>query len=727
MSHHRNKTALREPILRACAPALCLLAIAGPAFAGAPLPLMPMPQSVERQDGALPVDGKLTPTIQGCAAGMVPSAVARFGRDLVALAGEPRGQTALPLAIRCLAHDPSALALGAREGYRLTVGASGITIAADGEAGVLRALATLRQLVVRDAVGPSIPAVNISDAPRFAWRGLMIDTARHFITVPTLKRQIDAMELAKLNVLHLHLSDNEGFRVESRVFPRLASVASHGQFYTQEDIRDLVHYAAERGVRIVPEFDIPGHSMALLTAYPELAVAPIDPRDPLAKPKSALNPASESTYDFLKKLLGEMAELFPDRHFHVGGDEVSDVAWQDSAAVEAFKQKHGLTSKIQVEAWFHDRVRKILTARGKTTIGWDEMADGPLPGDVIVQAWRSSNPLSTATAKGHRVIVSAGFYLNNLQPAEFHYGIDLLDPMAYSTLSAEMLANVRRNPVTAAQVSDGLVARAVPPLTPEQEQLVIGGEGALWGEMVNDELMDGRLWPRALALGERFWSAASVRDADDMYARLIPATEQLRSLGLQDESIRRRMIARLTPHEVEVVARLAGLVAPTRNGANHVEAMMGKKPDLVELSDIASTDGTPARRFRVNVTAYLDGDESRSALLRTELKLWVDNEAAFAQVAAGQPLLEKAIPTARDLAELGTLGLLALDAIEQGNPLGAQQLAAGQELLTKLRNYEAASADFGTIMTMAQPPAALLILTAPDVQRLLDASGNKGL
>ncbi|MEJ5978831.1 family 20 glycosylhydrolase [Novosphingobium sp. PS1R-30] len=704
------------------AAALCALAVAASAKADVRPALMPMPREVEQVEGTLRLDARLEANIQGCAQGMVSSATTRFLRDVVTLAGSPLGSGTVPLAIRCLSHDSNALGIGAREGYRLSVAASGISIEADGEAGVLRALATLRQLVGRDARGRMIPAVRISDAPRFAWRGVMIDTARHFVSVATIKRQIDAMELAKLNVLHLHLSDNEGFRVESRVFPKLTTIASHGEYYTQNEIRELVRYASDRGVRIVPEFDLPGHSHALLTAYPELAVAPIDPKDPLAKPKSALNPASERTYRFLEKLIGEMAPLFPDRQFHVGGDEVSDVAWAGSAEVEAMKARYGLKTKIEVEARFHERLRKILAAQGKTTVGWDEMADTPLPRDVIVQAWRSSNPLSTATAKGNRVIVSAGFYINDLRTAEYYYGHDMLDPMAYSTMSAEILANVRKNPVTAAQVSDGLVARPVPPLTPEQEKLVIGGEGPLWAEGVNDELLDGRLWPRGLALAERFWSSAALTDTTDMYARMLPVMEQLRSLGLADDSRRRAMVSRLAPDAPEVVLRLVDLVAPTRLGANHVEAMMGGTPDLVELTDAASTDGSPARRFRVDVAAFLAGDKSRGMLLRTAMRGWIDNRPAFEKVAAGRPLLEKAIPTARDLADLAQLGLAALDAIELGKPLAVRPSNDGQELLRKLRDYEAASADFGAIARLKQPPAALIILPAPDVARLVEVA-----
>jgi hexosaminidase len=245
--------------------------------------------------------------------------------------------------------------------------------------------------------------------------------------------------------------------------------------------------------------------------------------------------------------------------------------------------------------------------------------------------------------------------------------------------------------------------------------------------MVTDEMLDGRLWPRALALGERFWSTASLRDPDDLYARLVPALDQLRALGLADQIRRNRMIARLAPDEPEIVGRLVGLVAPIRFSANHMDAMLtGKEPELVELSDTASTDPSPARRFRVEVTAYLSGDKSRSSVLRTELRIWSDNKAAFERIAAGRPLLEKAIPTANDIAALGDLGTLALDAIEERKTISPTELAAGRELLTKLKNFDAATQEMASIMKSKLPPAALIILTTRDVERLVDAATKAG-
>lgn len=687
--------------------------------------LMPLPRTVETQNGMLRIEGAVSSVVSGCGAAMIPGAIKRFERDFAALVGTPLGGAQTHLKIRCLAADPNLLTLEAREAYRLDVTADGVTIDADGETGVVRALATLRQLVSRDASGPVLPYIRIDDRPRFAWRGLMIDTARHFMSIAALERQIDAMELAKLNVLHLHLSDNEAFRVESRRYPRLTSVAAHGEYYTEEQIRGLVGYAGERAVRIVPEFDVPGHCLAVLSAYLELGVAPLNPDDPLLQAKAVLNPASEETYRFLEGLLAEMTPLFPDRYFHVGGDEVSDIAWKDSTAVEELKKAQGLTSKPEVEAWFHKRVRAMLAARDKTTIGWDEMADGPLPKDVVIECWRSSNPVSTATAKGHRAIVAAGYYLDHLRPADMLYAVDPLDPVAFTLLSQQELAIARRNPAMAALLSDGLAAKPLSPLTPEQEELVLGGEGAMWTELVSDEMLDGRVWPRALTLGERFWSPASVRDPEDMYRRLLPAMDQLRALGLLDEARRERMVARLAPDAPDTINKLVGLVAPVRLYSRRHTPKNGGEQELIELADAAYTDGSAARRFRVEVAKYLGGDRPLSALLRADLAEWRDNEAAFSKVAAGRPLLEAAIPTARDIAALGNLGLAALDTIESGKPMAAEQITAARALIKKLKDYEEASKEFLSGFMKKQPPADLIILVTPDVEKLINMADGK--
>jgi hexosaminidase len=351
--------------------------------------LMPLPVSVvPNGTGVLRVEGPLKAEWQGCGdAAVLGRAAARLDSDVLRQTGRIL-DPAKPVPVRATCRSAQDGA-DRGEAYRLTVASGGVVIDADGPTGVLRAYATLRQLAGLSPSGIAIAHQTIADAPRFAWRGVMLDPARHFLSVATLKRQIDAMERLKFNTLHLHLSDDQGFRVESLRYPRLNA---DGEFYRQSEIRDLVAYAADRGIRIVPEFDIPGHSRAFVTAYPE--VGTVSKTTFLGQPEVALNPASEETYRFLERLFGEMAPLFPDPHFHIGGDEVSRTVWADAADVKALMARENLADSKAVEAYFLRRAAAIVRRLGKTVIGWEEVSDAGLPKDSIVQAWQTSNAMA---------------------------------------------------------------------------------------------------------------------------------------------------------------------------------------------------------------------------------------------------------------------------------------------------------------------------------------------
>jgi len=684
--------------------------------------LMPLPKSVTMNgEGELAVQGPLDADWHGCGdPARLQRAAARLNADVLKQTGLVlEADKPVAVSVTCRTAE-SAVDVG--ETYRLTVSADGFAIDADGPTGVLRAFATLRQLVGLSPAGIAIPYQTIRDAPRFAWRGVMLDPARHFISVATLERQIDAMERLKFNTLHLHLSDDQGFRVESRLYPKLNA---DGDYYRQAEIREIVAYAADRGIRIVPEFDVPGHSRAIVEAYP--AVGTVSKTEFLGMPAVALNPASETTYEFLERLFGEMAGLFPDPHFHVGGDEVSETVWNDDAEVQALMAREELADTKAVEGYFLRRVSKIVRKLGKTMMGWEEVTEAGLPKDTIVQAWQTSNAMADATAKGHRTIMSAGYYLNLLMPADYHYAIDPAGTSG-AGLAPEHAEQLRGlSPLLAAVVTHALVDYPRPPLTPEQEELLIGAEGPLWGEIASDELIDHHLWPRAAVLAERFWSSAEVRDETDMYRRLAIVAEQLTVSGLDDQANRLRIATRLTPGDVGPVVDLLAITGPVRNMAHdhRIKAMLAGRrivQPLNALADAAPVDSLLSRRFADEAARYVAGERELAETLKGRLTAWRDNDARYRAVAVGKPMLEAALPTSALIAGLAESGLAALAALERGKPLSAAQTDVAKRLLAQVAADEAASWRPFDSFIRPQPDADLIVKIGPGVRVLIDAA-----
>ena len=686
--------------------------------------LMPLPVSVvPNGTDTLRVEGPMKAEWTGCGnAAALDRAAARLGGDVLRQTGlifDP----AKPVSVRAICRSPKG-GVDSGEAYRLTVGNEAIAIDADGPTGVLRAYATLRQLAGLSPSGIAIPHQTINDAPRFAWRGVMLDPARHFISVATLKRQIDAMERLKLNTLHLHLSDDQGFRVESLRYPKLNA---DGEYYRQSEIRDIVAYAADRGVRVVPEFDVPGHSRAIVTAYPE--VGTFSKTMFLGQPEVALNPASEKTYRFLERLFGEMAPLFPDPHFHIGGDEVSKTVWADAEDVKALMTRENLADSKAVEAFFLRRAAGIVRRLGKTVIGWEEVAGAGLSKDSIVQAWQTSNAMADATAKGHRTIMSAGYYLNLLMPADYHYGIDPAATAAAGLTPEHAKALRGLSPLLANFISDALVDFPHEPLSAEQEKLLIGAEAPLWGEIAADELIDHYLWPRAAALAERFWSPASVTDARDMYRRLAVVSAQLAVSGLDDQANRQRIAARIAPGDNGAVTDLLAITGPVRNMAHdhRIKAMLAGQrivQPLNALADTAPVDSLVARRFADEAKRYVAGERALGAPLKAQMSDWRGNEARFGAIATENPMLEPARPTAVLIAAVAAAGLDALDALEAGKPLSAAQVQNAEELLARLEKEEAASWRPFDSFLRPQPAADLIVKIGPGVRTLVEAAAK---
>ena len=628
---------------------------AQPARAAAP-PLMPLPVKVETASGRLAVDGTFSVAATGSTDPRLESALDRFAArisrqtGIPMLAARPADAGRATLRVECagvrgaLGARPGAEypSLGEDESYQLDVAPDGARLKAATVAGALHGLETFAQLVVPGAEGFHVPAIHIEDRPRFPWRGLMLDVSRHWMPLEVVERNLDAMAAVKLNVFHWHLSDDQGFRAESRRFPRLQQLGSDGNFYTQADIRHVVAYARDRGIRVVPEFDMPGHTNSWLVGYPELASAP----GPYSIGRTwgvydgALDPTREETYDLLDAFLEEMTQIFPDPYFHIGGDEVNGKQWSQSSSIQAFAKEHNLEDPRDLQVYFDQRIQKLLQKYGKIMVGWDEVLHPDLPADTVVQSWRGQASLAEAASQGYRGILSAGYYLDHLSPASYHYGIDPLADTAQK-------------------------------IAPEQASRILGGEACMWAEYVDAETVDSRIWPRAAAIAERLWSPKETTDVDSMYARMEAVSRVLEWTGVEHRANYGPMLDRLA----------AGRPAePLRILADACEAQgLGPRSRAMKYSSL-----TPLNRF---VDAARPESESVRALeqaagkldialLREQFTRWAGNDARFQPLAEDNALLGELKPLSQDLSALGLAGLRILTYLESGQPAPEDWLSA---------------------------------------------------
>lgn len=705
------------------APALSAPVTSGAGLGGAEKPvIMPAPASIQTDGATSPLPKTIVIRWDGKALSVLATAVERFRTRLEKLTGQPirfvsssADASAFTITLHCAGKDGAFPALDMPEQYALTVSASGATLDAAGPAGILHGLASLLQLAGRDATGAVITHASLNDTPRFRWRGLMIDVSRHFMSIPTLQRQIDAMEMVKLNVLHLHLSDGQGFRVESRLLPRLHTVASHGAYYTQKQIRALVTYAAERGIRVVPEFDTPGHTFALLEAYPRYAAqAPLNMEDRAEKNRAALDPTNPATYRFVTALYGEMASLFPDAYFHIGGDEVVAKQWTTSPHIQAYMKAHSFKTPAEMQAEFTTRVAQALTRRHKKVIGWDEITAADIPRDTVVEIWRGAARTAAATAAGHPVVVSDGYYLDRLQPAAIPYAQDPLGNVA-NMAEAEAAAQATGPGGT---IADKVTTQTTP-LTDAQKALVLGAEAALWTEIVTEEMLDSRLWPRMAALAERFWSPASACDGQTLYPRLAVMQDKLEELGLESSAHASQRLARLAPGETASASVLLSVTSPVRNYAHNHEFLQirhkqrATEQDLNTLADIASPDSFAADTFNRQAAAYAAGQKDLKATLRAQLAYWVANDAAFQATAARNPALQNALPASESLKNLAQAGLMML-----GYDHSSGWKHRVRAAVRKARAEIAASATTKVVTNTPQPPGDLLQDILPGIEAL---------
>ena len=464
------------------------------------------------------------------------------------------GTITLPKSILfSLSSDPSI----PDEGYRLKVTAAGITLTASKPAGIFYGMQTLIQLFNKQIESPekqkpvsewTIPVVTIEDHPRFGWRGLMLDVSRHFFTVAQVKDYIDQMVKYKFNILHLHLTDDQGWRIQIKSLPKLTEIGAwrvdktgtfgefsaplaseprtNGGFYTHEDIKEIVQYASERFVNILPEIDIPGHSLAAIASYPELSCTPgtysVNSGEQFMMwpgggqhfygiLDNTLCPANEKVYEFIDKVFTEVAQLFPFGYIHMGGDETARNFWEKSESIKALMQRENLKNLDEVQSYFVKRVEKIINSKGKKMIGWDEILEGGLAPNAAVMSWRGIKGGIEAAKQGHEVVMS---------PTDFAYldymqGDRVIEPPVYATLRLKKAYQFE-------PVPEGVNAA-----------LIKGGQANLWTEQVyNMRHAQYMTWPRGFAIAEAVWSPKEKRNPiaigwDDFVTRVESHLERL--------------------------------------------------------------------------------------------------------------------------------------------------------------------------------------------------------
>lgn len=653
----------------------------------ADLPLMPLPSRIARGEGQFLIDGNFDVKLDGYTEPRLQLARQRMLATLNRETGIPflEQRPPHPFAFVITTSGPSAPVqqLGEDESYHLDISSSAVKLTAANPLGILHGIQTFLQLVHITPQGFAVPVLTIDDAPRFPWRGLMIDTSRHFQPISVIERNLDGMEAVKLNVFHWHLSDDQGFRAESRKYPLLQEKGSGGLYYTQKQIRDVIQYAADRGIRVVPEFDMPCHTTSWFVGYPELASAhgPFQIETHWGIFDPAMDPSRDSTFHFLNRFIGEMTDLFPDAYFHVGGDECDGKEWDANPQIQAFMHARGFKDNAALQAYFTARVQKLVAAHHKIAEGWDEVLQPDTPRDVVIQSWRGPKGLAAAAKQGNRVVLSNGYYIDLNQPAEEHY---LVDPLGGAAAS----------------------------LTDEQKKLVLGGEAAMWSEFVTPEIIDSRIWPRTAAIAERLWSPENVRDVPSMYRRLTMVSDHLEYYGLKHQSFTHVMLQRMSGEkDPRHLAVLAHAVQPPLGYRRGSLAKYDVYTPLNHLVDAVPPESETARKFHDVAKRIVAGGASPQdwKAARQSLTKWRDNDAALQPTLAKSSITVELEPISSELARVSAIGLEALDDLQNHRVMPEDTLQQHLQVLTQAE----------------KPKAVLRDMVAPSVQLLVNAAAGK--
>ena len=681
-------------ILGAVSPAIARAQISSQPPAISSLKVMPVPRQVVRRSGSFSIDAGFTFIFRGYTEPRLERARDRFmatlGRKTGILRWSPAANGTAEFVVEVQGPSAPIQQVGEDESYHLEVSPAIVRLRAANPLGVLRGLQTFLQAIHPTPSGFCVDSMDVDDSPRFPWRGLMIDAGRHFIPSAIIKQNLDAMEAVKLNVLHWHVSEDQGFRIESKVLPKLQGMGSDGMYYTQDQVREIVAYARDRGIRVYPEFEMPSHAGSLYVGYPELAdgTGPYHlkrkfgekwGRPRKAAEDSSMNPTLESTYTFFDQLVTEMATLFPDPYWHIGGDsEDAMTEWKTNPRILQYMQAKGMKDTTELQAYFTKRLAKILASHNKIPIGWDEVLQANTSPAIVIQSWRGLDSLATAARSGHKAILSWGYYLDLNEPASRHYVVDPL-------------------------------SKPVDALSEQQQQLILGGETAMWTEYVSPETIEGRIWPRAAAVAERLWSPADVNDVQNMYARLATLSRYLGAIGIpflgDRERLYQRMVGDADDSSLKV---LASVVEPPRGFPREGDREYDVYTPLNHLSDTIPAESDIARRFRDIAKKIVDGTATREEWdeERAELVLLRDNDDRLEPLLRTSAITEELEAVSKNQSKAASIGLAALDAIEKHRKLDPATIQSDESALS---TYQAVNAE-------------LTPMTVPGIRTLVDGA-----
>ncbi len=629
--------------------------------------LMPVPANVNWKSGRLMLTKTFNAAVRGKTDQRLKDYIYRAMRRL-------EGRTVMPFSRDVSENNDSAQLLietnstgnaipqlGDDESYKLEIGNNQAKISAPNAVGAMRGLETFLQLLEGDQSGFYFPAVSIDDKPRFAWRGLMIDSARHFQPLEVIKRNLDGMAAVKLNVLHWHLTEDQGFRVETKKFPELYLQGSDGNFYTQDEIRGIIKYAADRGIRVMPEFDMPGHATAWLVSHPEIGSGADGQaykieRDPgIFDP--TLDPTNEKTYKLLEVFFTEMAQLFPDKYLHIGGDENEGKQWKANAKIQAFMKEKGFKTQDDLQQYFNKRILKFIEKNGKIMMGWDEIFQPKIPKNIVIQSWRGQESLAKVARQGNQGILSNGYYIDLMFPASQHY---IVDPLPANTT-----------------------------LTADEQKRILGGEATMWSEWVSPETIDSRIWSRMPAIAERFWSPREINDIEDMYRRLDVVSFQLEESGLTHRKNPTMLLRRLADNQdISALQTLVSVIEPVKGYMRYQVRKQNMLDPLTGLIDAANTDAKGAREFNRLVAAKnFTADAARMKMI---FQKWRDDGMSLQKTIENAPALAEANQLAVDLQILGNIGLETIALMETGKTSSAEWRDAKLKSLAEIAKQKAA-------------------------------------